>query len=584
MDWVRMDNNIEMKNVEIAAQRAVDDMVPYIDDHSVRSFFQEYVRNIFPFLFAQEQFLKRWARSFMYSPEAFRRAQLVAYGATHNGFVHEDSYGNKYFTIPGTETLNSILEKMPVINSLFNGAVHFPTEVPLSLNTRNVLPGIPSDLENLPSVSPVVMIGLQPVLEHFPEMKELASAFTAGRPINTQQSTAEMIIPKNYLRIWTSVFGERFGETDGMTSELNRASINAVQQMEAEAVRLRFEQLDLRKAGMEQEALDLQDKIDSLSMPSQATPEAIDKYLDRVKDWARANMLVRGFLGLLAPTTPTNVFENEELSSDFTALLDHMEFDEALTVFLTEHPEGGAFSIFESAKNTKAPIPRTTEALDWMNKNREWLEVTPLAAPWLMPQANGADDLSQQAFEDMKASQLRYRKDLDEWYNDFKFAAGANVYFPEKTRFDIAIENTTDSKERSALRQEWQLRSLAIRNQHPTFAKELETRITSDAERTIRELDLFLNLPDDELPDVEHIDDLRVAVESWKSYKNSYDSLAGNNTKAAREQRDELRRSFILYGFNFVVDYPNMRSFWNSVVLPSLELTSKSAALEQIGN
>jgi hypothetical protein len=91
-------------------------------------------------------------------------------------------------------------------------------------------------------------------------------------------------------------------------------------------------------------------------------------------------------------------------------------------------------------------------------------------------------------------------------------------------------------------------------------------------------------LPDDELPDVEHIDDLRVAVESWKSYKNSYDSLAGNNTKAAREQRDELRRSFILYGFNFVVDYPNMRSFWNSVVLPSLELTSKSAALEQIGN
>ena len=584
MDWVRMDNNIEMKNVEIAALRAYDDMVPYIDDHSVRSFAQEYVRNIFPFLFAQEQFLKRWARSFMYSPEAFRRAQLVAYGATHNGFVHEDSYGNKFFTIPGTETLNSILENIPVVNSLFNGAVHFPTEVPLSLNTRNVLPGIPSDLENLPSVGPVVMIGLQPVLEHFPEMKELASAFQAGRPINTQQSIAEMIIPKNYLRIWTSIFGETIGTTNGLASELNRACINAVQQMEAEAVRLRFEQLDLRKAGKEEEAKLLQDKIDTLSMPSRATPEAIDKYLDSVKQWARANMLVRGFLGLLAPTTPTNVFENEELSSDFTALLDHMEFDEALTVFLTEHPEGGAFSIFESSKNTKAPLPRTTESLRWMQKNRDWLEVTPLAAPWLMPQADGSDDLSQQAFEDMKAVELRFNKDLDEWYDDFKFAAGANVYFPEKTRFDIAIENTTDSKERTALRQEWQLRSLAIRNQHPTFAKQLESRITSDAERTIRELDLFLNLPEEDLPDVEHIDDLRVAVASWKSYKNSYDSLAGNNTKAAREQREELRRSFILYGYDFVVDYPNMRSFWNSVVLPSLELTSKSAALEQIGN
>lgn len=584
MDWVRMDDNIEKKNVEIAAQRAFDDMVPYIDDHSVRSFAQEYLRNIFPFLFAQEQFLKRWARSFMYSPEAFRRAQLIAHGATHNGFIHEDNYGNKFFTIPGTETLNSILEKIPVINSLFDGAVHFPTDVPLSLNTRNVLPGIPSDLENLPSVSPLVMIGLQPILEHFPEMKELASAFTAGRAINTNQSTAEMLIPKNYLRIWTSIFGERFGETDGLSAELNRASINAVQQMEAEAIRLRFEQLDLRKDGREEEALDLQNKIDELSLTEPSSPEAKDHYLDRVKQWARANMLVRGFLGLLSPTTPTNVFENEELSSDFTSLLDHMEFDEALTVFLTEHPEGGSFSIFESAKNTKAPIPRTQASLDWMNDNREWLKVTPLAAPWLMPQANGSDNLSQQAFEDMKAASLRYTKNLDEWYGDFKFAAGANVYFPEKTKFDIAIENATDAKTRTALRQQWQLRSLAIRNQHPTFASMLETRITSDAERTIRELDLFLNLPDDELPDVEHIDELRLAVASWKSYKNAYDNLAGNNTKAARDERAGLRKSFILYGFDFVTDYPLMRSFWNSVVLPSLELTSRSAALEQIGN
>ena len=51
--------------------------IPYIDDHRFRSQMQQYVGNFVPFLFAEEQFLKRWARSVSESPEMIRKAQAL---------------------------------------------------------------------------------------------------------------------------------------------------------------------------------------------------------------------------------------------------------------------------------------------------------------------------------------------------------------------------------------------------------------------------------------------------------------------------------------------------------------------------
>jgi len=76
---------------------------------------------------------------------------------------------------------------------------------------------------------------------------------------------------------------------------------------------------------------------------------------------------------------------------------------------------------------------------------------------------------------------------------------------------------------------------------------------------------------------------LRAAVNSWREYKRTYDAIGSSNTKVNREKRDTLRKEFIYFGFEFTNDNPEIAGFWNSIILPALDLTSKSAALEKIG-
>ncbi|NBW35722.1 MAG: hypothetical protein EBR30_12030 [Cytophagia bacterium] len=582
IDWIKMDRNVENINVSVAMDRAMNEMIPYIDDHQVRSFFQDYARNIMPFEFAQEQFLKRWARTVTYSPESFRRIQLLSHAFTNNGFVEEQN-GQKYFVIPGTESLNELLGKVPVFKNLFGGNVNMPISIPMGLNTRNVLPGIPSDLENLPSFSPFAMIGIEQLANHFPEVKKIAQEFNAGRPIDTNQGFIDSLldfVPQNYQRLYAGLIGGYANSPKGMEAELSRNAIAAIQQAEAEAARLRIEQQQLIRLGKQEEAAAMQVRINQLAPPPNASPEQVSKYLDTIKDWTRANLFVRGALGFITPTTTVNLFEGKELAAEFGVLLGQMSFDEALAVFLAEHPNGAAYTVFSTSKSSKAPLPRTEKAIKWIQDNDGWMQSYSMAAPWLVPQSDSTDDFSQQAYKDMLGFGLRNVKNVDQWYGDFKFAAGANIYFPTKLKYDVAKSQTTNSKTRAALEAQWQAESAVIKLQNPVFADRLSKMVSSDAEKTMQEMKAIFALPNDQLPKIDHIESLRAAVEAWDIYSAEYLAVAGKNSKAARNRRAQLQQSFIAYGNDLLTKFPEVRSFWNSIVLPSLDLTTKKTILE----
>jgi hypothetical protein len=582
LEWIKMDQNVERINVKVAMDRAMDEMIPYIDDHNVRSFFQEYARNIMPFEFAQEQFLKRWARTITYSPESLRRIQLLAHAFTTNGFVEEQN-GQKYFVIPGTESLNSLLASAPILDSLFGGNIRMPTAIPMGMNTRNVLPGIPNDLENLPAFSPIAMFGVEQLSNHFPEIKRVAQEFNGGRPIESDDNILDSIIdfvPQNYQRLYAGLTRGYAPMPKGIDGEFSRNAIAAIQQAAAEAERLRIEQRQLIALGKEQEAADMQRRINQLDPPPNASPRQVEEWLDSIKDWTRANMFVRGALGFVLPTTATNVFEGKTLANEFGVLLGQMDFDTALATFLAEHPDGAAYTVFTSSKSTKAPIPTTEKAINWMRDNNGWMKSYPLAAPWLVPQSKGNDDFSQQAYVDALGMGIRNVKDVNEWYEDFKFAAGANRYFPTKEAYDLAKSEATSTAQRGLIEAQWQAESAIIKMQHPLFAQKLESMVSNEADTTMQQLRNVLALPDSELPDVEQIDGLREAVTSWDNYISEYSLLAGKNSKAARTKRENLKISFIGYGKDFLLRYPEMRTFWNSIVLSSLDLVSKKKILE----
>jgi hypothetical protein len=73
---------------------------------------------------------------------------------------------------------------------------------------------------------------------------------------------------------------------------------------------------------------------------------------------------------------------------------------------------------------------------------------------------------------------------------------------------------------------------------------------------------------------------LRAAVEAWDLYSARYASIAGKNSKQARAVRNNLQTGFINYGNELLMQFPELRSFWNSIVLPALDLTSKQAIIE----
>ena len=95
---------------EIARDRAIDETINYVHNPELRSGMSQLTRNISPFWFAQEQFYKRWARTFFYSPWSFRQASLISNGLGHIGIIHKDpTTGQEYFVYPGSALVTDMI-------------------------------------------------------------------------------------------------------------------------------------------------------------------------------------------------------------------------------------------------------------------------------------------------------------------------------------------------------------------------------------------------------------------------------------------------------------------------------------------
>jgi hypothetical protein len=579
-EWIRMDHNLERLEMQRGLDRAVAETVPYIDDHNVRSFFQVYAKNIFPFQFAQEAFLKRWARTVIYSPESFRRVQLLVHSLQSSGFVHDDPVSGKMtFNFPLTESLEDLIQSNPAFKHYFGDAAKFPIANPLTGKVENVLPGVPSDFQNLPQASPIAMVPLVGLAAHFPEIKPLVSQLSGGRAIDTASAmpTIETIlsqwVPANYLRIVTAVTGKSIGFTG---SELHQASISAMAQMESEAIRLRAE---LETVEDPEEIAALVEKINLLSLPDDADDVEIQQHMDEVNLWARFNMMFRAVLGWASPTAPKNEFEGIELSREYGQLLQHMSAEEAVAAFLTEHPNAQPWSIFQTEKTTAAQLAPTDRALNWMNENREFMDTYALAGPWFMPQSQATDEYSQQAYVDMVAAGMKKFKMPIEWYKDMKYAAAANIYFPSKVRKDDAIEAAVSSSDKKNIENTWTLWDNQFKLQHPIFANMLNEGINNKSSQTLNELHDLLILDNSELPKSDHVDEMRTMVQGWKNYDASMARIKGLSSKDIRQQRESLRMSFLMWGHGYAVENPAVQSMWNSLVLPATDLISESRSL-----
>jgi hypothetical protein len=133
---------------QIVEERAIAQVVAYVDNPLIRSQISFSLRNFSRFYRAQEDFYRRVYRVVKYNPEAIQRAALTFDGVAHSGWVQEDDQGQLYFVYPGVEPMykavQGVLAALGVPQDFkvpfpvqFGGAVKMLTP---SLNPDSILP------------------------------------------------------------------------------------------------------------------------------------------------------------------------------------------------------------------------------------------------------------------------------------------------------------------------------------------------------------------------------------------------------------------------------------------------------------
>ncbi len=141
-------NNAKKELAKAAEERAITNVLSYVDNPLIRSQISFSLRNFARFYRAQEDFYRRLSRLAKYNPEAFQKAALTFDGIDHNGWIQKDDQGNPYFVYPhfapGYRAMQGVLQFMGIPQDFkvpfpvqFGGSVKMLTP---SLNPDSILP------------------------------------------------------------------------------------------------------------------------------------------------------------------------------------------------------------------------------------------------------------------------------------------------------------------------------------------------------------------------------------------------------------------------------------------------------------
>lgn len=379
----------------LANVRAVHRMLPLIHNTKLRSQFADLARNVWPFYFAQEQAYKRYARVIFKDPAAFRKALLGYHALVGSGALREDSEGNEGLVMPGSTFFGNLLLKAAT-----------------GIAPSHVLPGIPSVISGntislrtvvpegtLPSASPLVAVSLKAIQNFFPKSEPYIAPIIG--PINESMSATDMLIPNATIRraLQASPWGDR---SAAFQTSWGWALINAFHQ----AATLRERAMATKSTA---ERAKLMAEADSIMPGPSADPQQRQAAIDRIRNSTRILMGVKAMFGFVSPLAPVMQVGDIKLRGELQDLMTKQGVGQGIATFMERHPDAAVDTVFLSDNSSTGTAPPATQAaLDWIRKNRNWVEGNKLAAAYLLPQTKGAYDV--EAYNQELATHLRAKK------------------------------------------------------------------------------------------------------------------------------------------------------------------------------
>lgn len=515
---------------DIAMKGAINDTIPWVDDHRIRSQFQQHGRNLYPFWFAQENFIKRTMANVYRDPAALRKAEIMLQGLHTTGMVAQNQFGEDVFNIPGTGFMIRTLAR----GADFFGTYSLPIANPMTGQLKYSLPGLDSMDRIGPSFSPVVAIPLNAIAKKFPELQEGANALLGQR--GQGKSIVDMLIPS-----YAATFYKGLTHDPAADEQMISSSIHMAQLLEA----------------------------NGLGPPENADPYKHDDWMKRLQNHTRLAFMLKGVVGFFSPASPS-VDPPEAFSPEFHKLLQKMPLDEALGAFLTANPDAKPYTIFTTTVPSGAPLPASEEAGKVLEQHETFFHNNPDAGPWLLPQSNDDTGFSNKTYNLEIARGLRERKGLKDWYDDYYFASAATDYFDTKDDYEMRMAAAKgNAPMRQQLTDAYQGWKQGYLDSHKIFAQLL---VSPEAgQRRQRILDgMDKALTDPEAPDVPHKQALTDLVDTYKDYLTRR-QVYKRQTESDTSARDNLKDSFTAWVMTYTSRNPEVQAFYDRVIRPEMD-------------
>jgi len=554
---------------DAAAARAIDNMIPFLDSHEERSMFAEYGRNFLPFWYAEENFIKRWGRTLgngklaipgttKYMPsfgvDTFRKAQLTYSGMKSGGIVRTDANGEDWVVYPGSTQLTWALDKV------LPGDVE-PIGVLFQAKTDSLLPGVTPDGHVGPA--PMAAVPVHFLTHMFPDARGLKNAVLGE--VGATRGVVDQIVPGVLTKAWSLAFNDE-------TSDQRYASAMMTAMAYAEA--------------------------EDRGLKDNATSKDMDDYLDRMRNHARIIMTAQMLLGYVVPGSPSALATGEIsplasllpqniedpraiLSDKYRTYVDNLGVEAGTAAFLKNHENSDLEdivnpSVLAAGSGTEsvsgAPLPATAQGINWYVDNKDWVDQSPEAGAWLIPQDKAGSGFERDAYNQQLSNGLRKRRTPEEYLRAVKFRQGAIPYFENKDLYDEAVLVVGDDAQRKRdLDDRWKIWSTNFKAANPLFAEQLQD---SDSRirraKTIEQLRYAVNDP--EGPNSPYIEPVKLMSSAYDQYTAKLKLLQGRRDAAAREEKRQLKANFENWAETWTLQYPDLERLWTSVYRPSARI------------
>ena len=582
VEYVNLKSLQEQAHVNIASERALWQTSLFVDDHSLRSQWQESVGTMVPFWFAEEQFLRRWLRTLEVRPDALRNLSAALFASERSGLTYEDDMGTMRVFVPGSAFFPYMMDnfsEFPFLQNLMGEEGMGFIGGDMTSVTKLLLPGYGETTGNL-QYGPMAGIPLLGLSTLDPTLRgqgilgfhdNIVGRY--GYDSEASELIWQTIVPPPIAKL-LAVVGIEVGDVGGthaksMMSAIEAAAVNGWLPSEQEMREFPNQELETQKV---YDALNHVAKqlmlIQNLSWWGGLATGTPRSFVDDPNwEWNQKFQQLRdtgipyeqAFREMLEEYRTE--FWDEYVGEHFGTPDWAQNWEEAdattqrgitqafKSEWLTELLRISAFQQGKTGKYTVAATPQTVAALDWMTSPgaASFMDHSPLASTFFIPRGTNPDERMYES--EARALQLvrnmRFEKTPEQYLESIYISAAGIAYYgyaEAATKDLVAARLAGDRDLVKLIERRWDNFNRDFKKVHPIFAASTHLSQSKMRRETLM-TDMRLLLADPSLipENTPYADDILAGMALVVSMDNQLDLLTDRSDKDAQQARNRIK-------------------------------------------